>query len=402
MKIIKNILKVAGITFLSLLIISGLALFFINKYPVLKASREIPEIKDQSQKLSEVNLADKKIIGLGEASHGNKEFQQMRLDLFKNLVKNNDTRAFLLECDYAEGLIIDDYIKTGEKIENPSKFFSFDIYHTKDMDDLINWMKDYNKDHKNVLSFYGVDFQNPEKAVEPIRKYLKENNMAMDSLKVLEKDKISMDDIEKSGLKKDLQDLKVQASDPKFKNLLENVIESFSYYKMDSKDYKAMNEFRDERMAKNVVFIENLEKNIMVSGHNGHIGKSSPAYKPMGEILKEKYKDDYYIIGTDYFKTRVNIRSLVDGKRKIRKFESADTLAFQAKNLGQYFLDFSDIDNENIEKILEAGISMGSLGEGYSPIMKIMPQSHRIRGNPKDYYDAMAFVYEAGPTDVKN
>lgn len=399
MKIIKNILKVAGITFLSLAIISSLVLFFINKYPVFKASKKIEGIEKES--IEKINI-DKKIIALGEASHGNKEFQELRLDLFKNLVKNNDTRAFLLECDYAEGLIIDKYIKTGEKINNPSKYFSFDIYHTKEMDNLINWMKDYNKDNKNKLSFYGIDFQNPEKAAGPIKSYVKENNIDinLDSLKLLKKDQISIKDIEKSTLKKDLESLKSQTSDEKIKNLLENVLKSFDYFSMDSNDYIKMNEVRDERMAFNVSFIESIEKKIMVSGHNGHVGKTSPTYRPMGKILKEKYKDDYYIIGTDYFKTRVNIRSLVDRDRKIKKFESADILAYQAKDVGQYFLDFAAIDDD-IDKILENEINMGSLGEGYSPIMKIMPQSHRIKGNPKDYYDAMVFVYETEPTNIK-
>lgn len=399
MKIIKNILKVAGITFLSLAIISSLVLFFINKYPVFKASKKIEGIEKES--IEDINI-DKKIIALGEASHGNKEFQELRLDLFKNLVKNNDTRAFLLECDYAEGLIIDKYIKTGEKINNPSKYFSFDIYHTKEMDNLINWMKDYNKDNKNKLSFYGIDFQNPEKAAGPIKSYVKENNIDinLDSLKLLKKDQISIKDIEKSTLKKDLESLKSQTSDEKIKNLLENVLKSFDYFSMDSNDYIKMNEVRDERMAFNVSFIESIEKKIMVSGHNGHVGKISPSYRPMGKILKENYKDDYYIIGTDYFKTRVNIRSLVDRDRKIKKFESADILAYQAKDVGQYFLDFAAIDDD-IDKILENEINMGSLGEGYSPIMKIMPQSHRIKGNPKDYYDAMVFVYETEPTNIK-
>src|SRR5699024_8287895 len=105
MKILKNILKVAGITLLSLFLISGLTLFFINKYPVFKQAKEITGIKKEARKVDEINFPNRKIIALGEASHGNKEFHKMRLDLFKNLVKNNDTRAFLLECDYAEGLI---------------------------------------------------------------------------------------------------------------------------------------------------------------------------------------------------------------------------------------------------------------------------------------------------------
>ena len=41
-----------------------------------------------------------KIIALGEATHGNAEFQQLKLEVFKQLVKKNGVRAFALEGDY--------------------------------------------------------------------------------------------------------------------------------------------------------------------------------------------------------------------------------------------------------------------------------------------------------------
>ena len=43
---------------------------------------------------------------------------------------------------------------------------------------------------------------------------------------------------------------------------------------------------------------------------------------------------------------------------------------------------------------------MGSLGEGYSPLMKFIPTSYRVKEVPKDLYDAMIFVYYAKPIAV--
>ena len=43
---------------------------------------------------------------------------------------------------------------------------------------------------------------------------------------------------------------------------------------------------------------------------------------------------------------------------------------------------------------------MGSLGEGYTPIMKFVPYSYRIEKSPKEIFDSMIFVYEASPTDI--
>ena len=41
-----------------------------------------------------------KIVALGEATHGNKEFQQLKLDVFKIMVEDYGVRAFALEGDY--------------------------------------------------------------------------------------------------------------------------------------------------------------------------------------------------------------------------------------------------------------------------------------------------------------
>ena len=41
-----------------------------------------------------------KIVALGEATHGNKEFQQLKLDIFKIMVEDYGVRAFSLEGDY--------------------------------------------------------------------------------------------------------------------------------------------------------------------------------------------------------------------------------------------------------------------------------------------------------------
>ncbi|MFR6331040.1 MAG: hypothetical protein ACLUOI_21050 [Eisenbergiella sp.] len=41
-----------------------------------------------------------KIVGLGESSHGASEYQQMKAEVFKALVKNNGCRTFVIEGDF--------------------------------------------------------------------------------------------------------------------------------------------------------------------------------------------------------------------------------------------------------------------------------------------------------------
>ena len=60
--------------------------------------------------------ASTQIIALGEASHGNAEFQQLKLDLFKILVEHYGVRAFALEGDYGGCEVVNRYIHGGSGI----------------------------------------------------------------------------------------------------------------------------------------------------------------------------------------------------------------------------------------------------------------------------------------------
>ena len=122
----------------------------------------------------------------------------------------------------------------------------------------------------------------------------------------------------------------------------------------------------------------------------------------MGEYLAEIYGENYFVIGTDYFKTECNMPKL-DGERANQQFTSADPLAAQVKNLetDMVYLDFASIpaSEEKLYDTIHSKMYMGSLGEAYNPLMKILPYTNRINEVPSEFYDAMILVYEATPTN---
>ena len=377
-----------------------------TKIPEFKAKEEISDLGQYAQKIEDIKIDDQvEIIGLGEATHGNKEFQELKLDLLKKLVKDANVRAFALECDFSEGMEIDSYVKSGKFQKNPSKIFSFTIYHTNEMNDLINWIKKYNQNHDQKISFYGFDMQNPEKSVKLLKDFVKKENIDFDikSLEILEEDKISIKDPKMKILEENLKKLNEKLDkNTKEKRLIENILSSFPYYKMVD-DYVKSSEYRDKKMAENVSWIKDYEKNsrIMIAGHNGHIGKKESMYKNMGENLSEKYKKSYFPIGTDFYKTKVNIKTMQKNQRTIQKFISADPFAYQAKNYkNSYYLDFSKVKDGDCKNLLDSKIKMGSLGEGYTWVMKFVPYSYRIEKSPKEIFDSMIFVYEANPIEI--
>lgn len=72
-----------------------------------------------------------------------------------------------------------------------------------------NWIKKYNQNHNQKISFYGFDMQNPEKSVKLVKDFVKKENIDFDikSLDILEKDNISIKDPKMKILEENLKKL---------------------------------------------------------------------------------------------------------------------------------------------------------------------------------------------------
>lgn len=416
---IKKIFKGILIFLVSLIILIGIGDFLWINLPKLSARKNISDIEDYGKGVSQINLDDNiEVVGLGEATHGNSDFQDLKLEVLKTLVEKNKVKSFAIEADFGEGMIINNYIHGKKKDENISNVFSFNIYHTKNMNDLINYMFDYNQKAKDEdkLSFYGFDMQNPEKSMEVILDFCKENNILQKrdlekEFSFIKDEKFKISQIkDKEALLLEIKAYADALSSPDAKILsraITNVLDSIKYYELDFNDYVKVNNVRDELMAENVKWISDFEKAkgnkmLLISGHNGHIAKSEKFYEPMGSHLKKIFGEKYFIIGTDFYKGIVNINEVgPDSKRSNHVFVSADPLAYSARKFkGKYYLDFTKVKNGETFDLVNKEINMGSLGEGYSPLMKFLPRSYRIKEVPKDLYDAMIFVYYAKPIAV--
>ena len=171
MKTIKKILKVFGITFLSVALLAGLADAAWVFIPRLLSAHKIAEVDSIAKNVENLTIPESaKVIALGEATHGNKEFQELRLEVLKYLVKRAKVRSFALEADWGEGMTINNYIHGGGgNAADIVKDLAFSIYRTKEMADLIEWMREYNETaaESEKLNFYGFDMQNLPTSVQP-------------------------------------------------------------------------------------------------------------------------------------------------------------------------------------------------------------------------------------------
>ena len=110
-------------------------------------------------------IGSARIVGMGEATHGSKEFTLVRHRILKYLVEEMDFKGLVLETPEQQAKAINEYIKTGNG--NAKKLLSnlgYWVHNTQEMLDVIVWMKEYNHQHpSSKISFYGCDIPADDK-----------------------------------------------------------------------------------------------------------------------------------------------------------------------------------------------------------------------------------------------
>lgn len=374
------------------------------------------EFSKYAVSVSELTVPDEaQIVALGEATHGNKEFQQLRLDVFRVLVEKYGVRAFALEGDFGGCEAINRYIHgEGGTAAEALSATGFAIYRTEEMENLTEWMRDYNASaaQGEDLRFYGFDMEQRAYSYRYLLEALQkadidtadfekmwdgEANTYADSCTAEQRAEI-IRAAEEQLMPGDVQALRFAEV------LLQNI--ELGKYINDSGELNAQ---RDRMMAENTLWI--LEQGqargnsrVMISGHNNHIMQCENAGTPvLGSLLAEKLGGGYFAVGTDFYKSVCNLPKAYTGKRITHTFYSHDPLAKASKKCGfdLSFLDFSEVlENSTLAEYIANSIPMGSLGESYSVLMNFVPRSYRVRRTPQEAYDAMIFVTNAAPIEI--
>lgn len=415
-----RILAVAGIILLGIVAVGSIYSHF-GGFGTGPCADET-EFMQYADQVDNITIPEKtRIVALGEASHGNVEFQQLKLSVFQNLVENDGVRAFALEGDYGGCEYVNRYIHGGEgTAEQAAAAIGFAIYRTDEMADLISYMRKYNETAKDGddLRFYGFDMQRWSYNLQYLIEACEKAGIDVTELKKLEdiEEQHSEYDVEQQSkvitkIKEELQKTDVKDIE-QADHLADTLLQNISFGKVFNSALEG-NTLRDKLMAENVMWILSMEEQrgnscIFISGHNGHIERSGnygTDNRVMGNILSDELGEGYFAIGTDFYKTNCNLPKN-NGNRITHTFYSYDSLAKAAKKAGydMCWLDFSKVpENSKLKEQISDSIFMGSLGEGYSPFfMSLIPRSYRISKTPEALYDGMIFVTNAHPIEIRD
>ena len=445
MKILGKFLKILGkivLTLAAFLIVCTLFYFGKLKFEELQAHREIKEVQAEMKPLSAEYIPENiSILSIGEVAHGCKEMQELKLSVFKEMVEKRGFTAFALEADYGECAEINCFIQGGEgSAEEMVQKFAFPIYHTKEMAELISWMREWNASapEEKKVRFYGFDMQDPEGSYAFLKEYSLSHKLTSEeefskNLDCIKDENFSLNEKNAGEVIAFLDSLKEKAekSPEEAQNGAGNTADEQEA--TDKQAFKENQDFlmelntvrqaaetwlskenssvlRDQDMEENVKKILEIEQKIgsgklVISAHNGHIQKENPIYNSMGVLLTKDFGEAYYAIGTDVWKVTDNIKVLGEAKRTVQSFVSVDPLAAQARFAKgkQYALYFSSITDKKskVYQLIHTPMEMLQLGEGYSFLMRYFPnRSYRVKSAPVQRYDSMIYLYEGNPIEL--
>lgn len=114
-----------------------------------------------------------RVVAVGEATHGTREFNLLKLRLFQWLVEYAGFTVFALETGFTDALLANSYVLDGAGDPRRSVSALYGPWQTEEWVTLLEWMRGYNTKHARKLKFYGIDIQRPASTVQAVLTYLR-------------------------------------------------------------------------------------------------------------------------------------------------------------------------------------------------------------------------------------
>jgi erythromycin esterase len=117
-------------------------------------------------------VGDASIVALGEATHGTREFFQLKHRLLEFLASQMGFSIFSIEASMPEAYRVNDFVLKGEGDPVQLLRGPLSMWRTQEILDMILWMRKFNASGTGRVEFTGIDMQSPALAIEIIRDFV--------------------------------------------------------------------------------------------------------------------------------------------------------------------------------------------------------------------------------------
>lgn len=117
-------------------------------------------------------IGQARIVSLGEATHGSREFFQLKHRMLEFLASEMGFSIFSIEANLPEAYRLNDYVLEGNG--DPAQLLRGMYFWTWDTEEvlaMIRWMREFNQSGKGRVRFTGFDMQTPTVAASIVRDF---------------------------------------------------------------------------------------------------------------------------------------------------------------------------------------------------------------------------------------
>ncbi|HET6859546.1 MAG TPA: erythromycin esterase family protein [Streptomyces sp.] len=300
-----------------------------------------------------------KIVGLGEATHGSRQFFTMKHRVFRHLVEEKGFTTFALEAPWSTGLVLNDYVLHGkgdpEQIMRKEFQSSYRIWNTREYLDLLRWMRAHNVRHPgHPVQFMGEDngYAGPE-LFDAVTDYVSAHHPELlAEFRRLYRDFRPTGSVEETVngnmarpiaerertaalMRRAYELLQAQGPDRdrrayawvlQHARAISQTATLYAYYDFtDPEKIARAMLYRDRVMAENTVWWQrHTGHRMLLSAHNGHVSYESdnPEQYPktQGAFLRQMVGAEYTNIGYTFGQGSFNAMDLTDPEEPYRRF----------------------------------------------------------------------------------
>jgi len=236
-----------------------------------------------------------KLIGLGEATHGTKEFNDIKSEIIKILVVEYGYKNFILEAGFNDCIKINDFIqnKNNDSL-NLFKGLPWP-WATTEFFDLIKWMRAYNT-HSNIeesIHFFGSDVGNKGS----VRFYKNQFSDTIATLFVNTLMDIFNDSLKTAKQKIALLNLQGKLM-PQLENFtdsikMKNVLETLHSLLLKGGESYRYREITFANLTTTIIDHYQPDAKFIFWAHNVHVARYSDSRKTVGYFLNKHYSTNY-------------------------------------------------------------------------------------------------------------
>ena len=322
-------------------------------------------------------IIDKQLVGIGECSHGIKEFSEFTASTVRFLMENGEYKAIFIENGFYATYKVNKFVQGSMSILNLDSLVKYNfspVFNTNFLKSLLIWMRQYNSkmnDPNKKLSIWGIDM-NGNNGFSELVAYLQQNKgfteiITPDVFELFNK----MNDWQnfkyrgltrdqKSLLKYTISLLNKGMNELKIKQAGKNSIEEYNLQILNLKIINQLYEnskinvlkwltYRNKKMAENLFWITNnilSSKKSILYAHNNHLDGSLK--KNTGGFIKNKLVG-YYPIAQDFIEG--DIRNVYSGEVKNYPVDPKSFASrFIADSGNTFFVNFEQDFNIKIKE----------------------------------------------------